>query len=114
MRSSKSFVIACGIFLLLLGITASIPSASEAASDKPIKLSFSTIFPAAHLQGVLNQYFCDEIARRTNGRVEITLYPAGTLTSATKNFDGVIKGISDIGMSCPLYVGGPLSRQRDV
>jgi TRAP-type C4-dicarboxylate transport system substrate-binding protein len=106
MKSKKIFVLACGIFLLLFGITASVASISEAASDKPIKLSFSTMFPRAHLQGALNQFFCDEIARRTNGRVEITLYPAGTLTSAPKNFDGIVKGISDIGMSCPLYVAG--------
>ena len=106
MKSKKLFVLACGSFLLMFGIIASFASVSEADSDKPIKLSFSTMFPRAHLQAAVNQLFCDEIAKRTNGRVEITLYPAGTLTSATKNFDGVVKGISDIGMSCPLYVAG--------
>ena len=106
MSRKKFFVFACGVFLLLTGIIVSMASISEAASDKPIKLSFSTLFPSAHLQGALNQFFCDEIARRSNGRVEITLYPGGTLTSAIKNFDGCVKGVSDIGMSCPLYVAG--------
>jgi TRAP-type C4-dicarboxylate transport system substrate-binding protein len=64
------------------------------------------MFPQVHLQAGLNKYFCDEIAKRTNGRVEITLYPGGSLTSAAKCFAGVEKGVSDIGMSCPLYVGG--------
>lgn len=82
------------------------PVKSQAASEKTIKLTFSTMFPLVHLQGSLNQYFCEQIAERTNGRVEITLYPGGTLTTAPKNFEGVVKGISDIGMSCPLYMAG--------
>lgn len=81
-------------------------ASSDAASEKPIKLTFSTMFPKVHLQAALNQYFCDEIEKRTNGRVKITLYPGGSLTSAPKCYAGVEKGISDIGMSCPLYVGG--------
>jgi TRAP-type C4-dicarboxylate transport system substrate-binding protein len=94
--------------LALFALLSIVPplSLSEAVAQKPIELSFSTMFPAAHLQGALNQKFCDEIKMRTNGRVEITLYPAGTLTSAPKCYDGVVKGLSDIGMSCPLYVGG--------
>jgi TRAP-type C4-dicarboxylate transport system substrate-binding protein len=79
---------------------------SDAASGKPIKLTFSTMFPQVHLQAQLNKYFCDEIEKRTNGRVKITLYPGGSLTSAPKCYAGVEKGLSDIGMSCPLYVGG--------
>jgi TRAP-type C4-dicarboxylate transport system substrate-binding protein len=94
--------------LALFALLSIVPplSLSEAVAQKPIEFSFSTMFPAAHLQGALNQKFCDEIKMRTNGRVEITLYPAGTLTSAPKCYDGVVKGLSDIGMSCPLYVGG--------
>ena len=102
MKNKKFFALVLFAFLailLLLPFSASI-------AQKPIKLSFSTMFPAVHLQGALNQKFCDEIKDRTNGRVEITLYPAGTLTSAPKCYDGVVKGLSDIGMSCPLYMGG--------
>lgn len=94
------------VFLLTFFIASPFVSITKAASQKPIKLSFSTMFPRVHLQGALNQFFCDEIGKRTNGRVQITLYPAGTLTSAPKCYDGVVKGLSDFGMSCPLYVGG--------
>jgi hypothetical protein len=34
------------------------PVKSQAASEKTIKLTFSTMFPLVHLQGSLNQYFC--------------------------------------------------------
>ena len=106
MKTRGCMTIACMICLFVFAIVSLSPMEGFAASQKPIKLSFSTMFPAAHLQGALNQKFCDEIKKRTNGRVEITLYPAGTLTSAPKCYDGVAKGLSDIGMSCPLYVGG--------
>ena len=98
-----------GVFLSALAFlfTASLfPVSSDAASEEPIKLTFSTMFPQVHLQAGLNKYFCDEIEKRTNGRVKITLYPGGSLTSAPKCYAGVEKGLSDIGMSCPLYVGG--------
>ena len=80
------------------------------AADK-IELSFSTIFPQTHLHTVLNQMFADEVKKKTNGKVEITVYPVGTLTPPAKTYDAVSKGIADIGMSCPLWVAGrfPLS-----
>jgi len=102
MKNKKFFALVLFAFLAILLLF----PFSESIAQKPIELSFSTMFPAVHLQGALNQKFCDEIKMRTNGRVEITLYPAGTLTSAPKCYDGVVKGISDIGMSCPLYMGG--------
>ncbi len=47
-----------------------------------------------------------EIEKRTNGRVKITLYPAGTLSAAPQCYQGVVTGISDIGMSCFAYTRG--------
>jgi TRAP-type C4-dicarboxylate transport system substrate-binding protein len=106
MKTKGRMTIACIACLVVFLVVSLSSMEGFAAPKKPIKLNFSTMFPAVHLQGALNQKFCDEIKERTNGRVEITLYPAGTLTSAPKCYDGVVKGISDIGMSCPLYVGG--------
>ena len=102
MKSKKFFALVLFAFLAILLL---LPF-SDSIAQKPIELSFSTMFPVVHHQGALNQKFCDDIKTRTNGRVEITLYPAGTLTSAPKCYDGVAKGMSDIGMSCPLYMGG--------
>ena len=104
MRRKKGLMIVSIVLAAFFVCAFSINGVS--AADKPIKLTFSTVFPKVHLQAKLNQYFCDEIAKKTNGRVKITLYPGSTLTSATKNFEGVVKGISDMGMSCPLYVAG--------
>jgi TRAP-type C4-dicarboxylate transport system substrate-binding protein len=45
------------------------------------------------------QAFCDEIKKRTNGRVEITYYSGGTLLTAPKMAVGVSTGIADISMA---------------
>ena len=103
----KREILIVGLLVMVCFFTLSLfPAPSHAAGDEPIKLTFSTMFPQVHLQAALNQYFCDEIEKKTDGRVKITLYPGGSLTSAPKCFGGVEKGISDLGMSCPLYVGG--------
>jgi len=57
-----------------------------------------------------------EIEKRTNGKVQITVFPGGTLTPADKCYDGVEKGISDIGMSVLAYTRGkfPLTEVIDL
>jgi TRAP-type C4-dicarboxylate transport system substrate-binding protein len=51
------------------------------------------------------------LEKRTNGRVKVQVYPGGTLMPANQTWDGVIKGITDIGMSVVAYTPGrqPLS-----
>jgi TRAP-type C4-dicarboxylate transport system substrate-binding protein len=79
---------------------------SRAAAQAPVKLKFSNFFAATHQYAVLGQQFCEEIKKRTNGKVEVTYYPGGILTSATKMFEGVVNGVSDIGLSHCEYTRG--------
>lgn len=83
---------------LLLAVTSGPVSAVE--------LTYSTFFPATHAHAVLAQQWCDEVAKRTNGAVKINLFPGGTLTPGDQCYDGVVKGISDIGFSVLSYVKG--------
>ena len=78
----------------------------KAAPAETIELSYSNFFPPTHLHSVLAQAWIDEISARTNGKVKITYYPGGTLTPADKTYDGVVSGISDIGMSLFAYTMG--------
>ncbi len=75
-------------------------------SSEVIELSYSNFFPPTHLNSVLAERFCREVEQRTNGRVRITHYPGGSLTPAAGVYEGVVKGISDIGMSCLAYTMG--------
>jgi TRAP-type transport system periplasmic protein len=79
--------------LLILGFSV----VSQGA--EPIKLKFANYFPVIHKNTVFGQAFCDEIKKRTDGRVEISYYPGGTLLTAPKMAVGVSTGIADIGMA---------------
>jgi len=74
--------------------------------DKAIELSYSVFFPPTHIQCQTAQAWAEEIGKRTDGKVKITLYPAGTLTKAPQCYEGVVNGVSDIGMSCFAYTRG--------
>jgi TRAP-type C4-dicarboxylate transport system substrate-binding protein len=76
------------------------------AAEQPIKLKYSNYLPPTHPFTTLGQQFCGEIKKRTNGKVEITYFPGGILTSATKVYDGVLNGVSDIGLSHIGYTRG--------
>ena len=70
------------------------------------KLSYSIFFPAPHKHSVLAAEWGKEIEKRTNGRVVVTMHYGGTLTPAPQVYDGVVKGLSDIGMSVCGYTRG--------
>lgn len=77
-----------------------------AGAQKTIKLTFSNFFPAAHKNSKIMEDWIKEIEKRTNGAVKIDYLPGGTLTPAPQVYDGVVKGISDIGESCFAYTRG--------
>ena len=60
--------------------------------------------------------WAQEIEKRTNGKVIITVFPGGTLIPPDKCFDGVVKGIADIGMAVPAFTRGrfPLTEVLDL
>ena len=87
-----------------------IPGGVQAAD--PIKLNYSIFFPAPHKNTVLATEWAQEIEKRTNGAVKITIFAGGTLTPADKCYDGVVKGISDIGMSVLGYTRGTVPALR--
>ncbi len=81
-----------------------------------VKLNYSIFFPASHKNSILAAEWAKEVEKRTNGKVQVTLFYGGTLTPADKCYDGVVKGISDLGMSCLSYTMGrfPLSEVLDL
>lgn len=90
--------------LVLDGTTA--PAKPAAPVLKPITLSYSIFFPPAHIQCKIAETWAREVESRSNGRLKINIYPGGTLTKAAQCYEGVINGVSDIGMSCFAYTRG--------
>lgn len=71
-------------------------------------LTYSIFFPATHAQAKAGENWAKEIEKRTGGKVKINIFAGGSLTPADQCFDGVVQGISDIGMSCFAYTRGRL------
>jgi TRAP-type C4-dicarboxylate transport system substrate-binding protein len=90
----------------LVGCGKKTDTAADPAAMPTVKLTYSVFFPPTHIQCQTAQAWADAVKERTDGSVEITLYPAGTLTKADQCYDGVVSGISDIGMSCFAYTRG--------
>lgn len=82
-------------------------SAAAAVTDnKTYEFTYSVFFPPVHYNSILAQKFADEVNARTNGRVKITVFTGGTLTKAPQVYDGVVNGLSDMGMSVVSYTMG--------
>lgn len=80
--------------------------AAEPDRGAPIRLSYSIFFPPSHIQCKVATAWAEEIEQRSGGRVNITVYPGGSLTKAPQCYEGVVNGVSDIGMSCFAYTRG--------
>jgi len=80
-------------------------------SQEKIKLRLSDQFPPSHKHYQLMDQFCQEIQKRTNGRVEVVHYPANALVPITKTYEAVVTGTVDIGTTLLAYSPGrfPLS-----
>ena len=98
-------VVACTLVTMITGLGCSRQGDSD-TSAKPITLSYSIFFPPSHIQTQTAQAWADEIERRTGGRLVIRIFSGGTLTPAPQVYEGVVNGISDIGMSCFAYTRG--------
>lgn len=80
-----------------------------ASADTPksiVKLTYSVFFPPTHIQSKLAVEWAAEIKKRTGGLVEIAVFSGGSLTKADQCYQGVVDGVSDIGMSAFAYTRG--------
>ncbi|WP_316896867.1 TRAP transporter substrate-binding protein [Pseudodesulfovibrio indicus] len=88
--------------LALAVICVALPTTSRAE----VKLTYSNFFPPTNHQSQLAEAWCKEVEKRTGGKVVIEYYPGGTLSKAAQCYDGVVEGISDVGLSCLAYSRG--------
>ena len=79
---------------------------SALGQAKPVELKYSMHFETTHKQCKLGVAWGKEVEKRTNGKVKIIMFPGGTLTPSPQNYDGVMKGISDVGLSWFSYTQG--------
>ena len=83
---------------------------------KPLTLNYSTHMPAQHGVTLNAIDWGKEIEKRTQGKVKFTVMPGSTMLGADKCYDGVVKGIADVGLAVPGFTRGrfPLSEVLDL
>jgi TRAP-type C4-dicarboxylate transport system substrate-binding protein len=91
---------------LLIAVTLLMTAALSVAQAATTQLTYSIFFPSTHGQAKAGESWAQEVEKGTNGQVKINVLAGGTLTPADQCFDGVVKGISDIGMSVFAYTRG--------
>ena len=103
-----AFILMSSLLLMACGgseTTAPTTTAVQQSAAK-YKFTYSNFFPPTHNNSILAEMWAAEIKKRTNGAVDFSYHPGGSLTPANKIYDGVVSGISDIGMSVISYTPG--------
>lgn len=80
-----------------------VPLAANAAD---VNLTYAFFAPAGTFPGKQMAHWAEQVAKRTNGKVAVKTFPAGTLLGAREMYDGVSKGVADIGLGAPSYDPG--------
>ncbi len=82
------------------------PAPTPAPAPAEIKLSFSEMTPPTDLLAKESKAWAEEVERLTNGRVQITLYPAQSLVKMADAYDAVLGGVADIARFPPGHAPG--------
>jgi TRAP-type C4-dicarboxylate transport system substrate-binding protein len=90
------------IFICLVLIVICAPSIVWGA----IELKFCNYFPVPARQSKICEEFIKDLEARSGGQLKIRFFPAGTLLTAPKIYDGVVEGIGDIGFTNIGYTFG--------
>lgn len=76
------------------------------AKAADINLTYAFFAPAGTFPGKQMAHWAEQVNKRTNGKVAVKTFPAGTLLGAREMYDGVSKGVADIGLGAPSYDPG--------
>ncbi len=95
------------VVILTMFLTAVVPALiGITAQAEDITLTYSNFFPPTHVQSKLAEAWCQEVEKRTDGRVKVQYFPGQTLTKGNVCYDGVVNGLSDMGLSVLAYTRG--------
>jgi TRAP-type C4-dicarboxylate transport system substrate-binding protein len=90
------------IFVSLIVMGVLVPSMVFGATE----LKFCNYFPIPAQQSKICAEFAKDLEARSGGQLKVSYFPAGTLLTAPKIYDGVVEGIADIGFSNIGYTFG--------
>jgi len=95
------------IFLVaLVAVTWTLPKVSFAVEVKPVVLKFAEDEPAGSMYAKTREWWAREIERRTGGRLQVKIYPGGTLANARNAIDAVMTKVADGGTVVSVFHPG--------
>lgn len=97
MLSNAFFSLVAALFIL------AVPATGMAQS---INLTYAFFAPAGTFPARQMAHWSEEVTKRTGGKVRVQTFPGGTLLGAREMYDGVSKGVADIGLGAPSYDPG--------
>lgn len=103
---SKKFYFTAVALAFLATLLFSMSIGATTAEAKTYNFTYSTFFPSTHIQTKVPEAWAAEIEKRSKGQIKIKIFAAGSLTPAPQIYDGVVKGISDFGLSVFAYSPG--------
>ena len=81
------------------------PTAASAA-DKPVELKLAHAWATTHHVHVILDQWVKDVDQATKGRVKITIYPGGALSTAVQLYDTVRTGVADLAWFLQGYTPG--------
>lgn len=95
---------------LALSLVAAVLSAACAPAPAPapevIELTFAGFTPPGTLPAYNLDRWAEEVEKRTNGQVKVTVYHAASLLNPKNMMEGVIEGVADCGTMALAYTPG--------
>ena len=100
----KNRVLIVGLIVMAMVLVFSI--ASSGAADKVFKWRAQTYAPTGSVGFRAADAAFKSLKAATGGRLDITLYGAGTLVGSFEQIDALGKGIFEVGHNAPAYYAG--------
>lgn len=106
MKRKRGLWLLGSVFLILI-LAGSLVEDAAGADAKTIELSFASYIPPFHWgHSQLFEPWAKAVQKATNGKVKVTIYPAGSLLKPRETYEGVKRGAADIGIGFAAFNPG--------
>ena len=83
-------------------------TSSQAADYPAMKLKVASLYPAGSFTNNITEWLCQEIEKRTSGKITFERYYGSVLLKGAETAEGVQHGVADMAFIVPAYTAGKL------